>query len=157
MPTKRRGSGSTKPGASLLPKPAESHQKCWGSQGCPLEAKTGQQTARQECSRFKVNRRLGRSARDSRSTASNATSSVSEASTVPFGQVKRSDWSTQRTLRDASRRKAGSKHGWEVRLLTPPPSAAQEEGNGESWLTQSASAWRSGAERPQPCSANDYY
>ena len=37
------------------------------------------------------------------------------------------------------------------------PSAAQEEGEGEGWLTQSASAWRSGAERPQPCSANDYY
>ena len=103
-----------------------------------------------------VNRRLGRSTRDSRLMTINATPRVSEACTVSFCQVKRPDWFTQ-TPRDASRRKAGSKHGWEVRLLTPPPSAAQEEGEGEGWLTQSASAWRSGAERPQPCSANDYY
>lgn len=35
--------------------------------------------------------------------------------------------------------------------------AAQEEGEGEGWLTQPASAWSSGAERPQHCAANDYY
>lgn len=77
-----------------------------------------------------VNRRLGRSTRDSRLMTINATPRVSEACTVSFCQVKRPDWFTQ-TPRDASRRKAGSKHGWEVRLLTPPPSAAQEEGEGE--------------------------
>lgn len=143
MPTRCRGSGSTKPGASLLPKPAESHQKCWGSQGYPWRPR-------------QVNRRLGRSTRDSRSTTTNATTGVNEAYTVSFCQVKRPDWFTQRMLRDASKRK-GSNHGWEVRFLTPPPSAAQEEGEGEGWLTQSASAWRSGAERPQPCSVNDYY
>lgn len=47
MPTRRRGSGSTKPGASLLPKPAESSEML-GESGYPLEAKTGQQKARQE-------------------------------------------------------------------------------------------------------------
>lgn len=34
--------------------------------------------------------------------------------------------------------------------MTPPPSAAQEEGEGEGWLTQSASAWKSELKGPSP-------